>query len=100
MYSQGEGVRKDKVEAFKWYRMSAEQRHPGSQYVVGVMYANGDGVPKDFVQAHVWFNLASARGHKEAKVLLNSLEKDMTSEQKAEAMKMAREMFEKISAKK
>ena len=60
------------------------------------MYDTGTGVPKDLVQAHVWFNIAGANSHEDAKKLLAIVEKDMTAEQKAEAMKLARELFERL----
>jgi hypothetical protein len=49
------------------------------------------------VQAHVWFNIAGAAdGYENAKKNLAIIEKEMTSEQKAEAMKLARELFAKL----
>jgi TPR repeat protein len=55
------------------------------------MYSNGQGVPQDFVQTHMWFNLAAAQGNAEAKNFRNLIAKDMTSEQIAEAQRLARE---------
>jgi hypothetical protein len=52
------------------------------------------------VQAHVWCTIASAKGHEDAKKFLADCEREMTSKQKAEAMKLAREMFARIAAKK
>jgi len=77
----------------------AEQGDAAAQYNLGAMYRNGDGVPKDLVQAHAWWNIAGSQGFKEAKKNLVSLEKEMTADQKAEAMKIARELFEKIPKK-
>jgi TPR repeat protein len=64
------------------------------------MYADGEGVPKDLVQAHVWWNIAGANGHEDAKKNLAVVEKKMNPEQKAEAEKLAREIWEKIEARK
>ncbi len=96
MYSWGEGVRKDDVEAAKWYRKAAEQGHVSAQYSLGEKYRNGKGVPKDFVQAHAWINISAANGLELAKKMMPIYEKEMTPEQKAEAMKLARELFEKM----
>ena len=95
-YLQGEGVPKDYAETVKWFRKAAEQGHAQSQANLGVMYYNGNGVPKDLVQAHVWWNIAGANGNEDAKKNLANVEKEMTSEQKAEAMKLARELFAKL----
>jgi TPR repeat protein len=100
MYRSGDGVPKDSAEAVKWFRKAAEQGNAVAQNILGAMYARGDGVPKDLVQAHAWHNIAGAAGLKQAKELLEILEELMTSEQKAEAMKLARETFERIGANK
>jgi hypothetical protein len=100
MYHNGNGVLKDSAEAVKWFRKSAEQGNAVAQCNLGLMYANGDGVLKDSVQAHAWYNNASANGNEGAKWHLSTLEKEMTPEQKAEATKLAREILERIEAKK
>jgi TPR repeat protein len=100
MYHAGEGVAKDSTEAVKWYRKAAEQGHTKVQFQLGRMYADGEGVPKDLVQAHVWWNIAGANGHEDAKKNLAVVEKKMNPEQKAEAEKLAREIWEKIEARK
>ena len=96
LYDKGKGVPQNSVEAVKWYRKAAEQGLVRAQKDLGTMYANGDGVPKDFVQAHVWWNIAGAKGDEDAKKNLAIIEPQMTPDQKAEAMKLARELFEKM----
>ena len=96
MYGNGIGVPKDDAEAVKWYRMSADQGNANAQYNLGNSYYNGVGVPKDLVQAHVWWNIAGAKEHENAKENLGIIEEEMTPEQKAEAMKLARELFAKL----
>ena len=81
---------------FAEWRKKAETGDANAQFNLGVMYDNGMGVPKDLVQAHVWLNIAGAKGHEIAKKNLEIAEKEMTSEQKAEAMKLARELFAKL----
>ena len=100
MYRKGDGVPKDSAEAVKWYRKAAEQGDAEARNNLGVMYYSGDGVPKDLVQAHVWFNIAGAAGNENAKKNLAIAEKEMTPDQKAEAMKLARELFAKLPKKK
>ena len=95
-YTNGEGVPKDSAEAVKWFRLAAEQGDADAQGSLGMMYYIGTGVPIDFVQAHVWFNIAAANGNEAAKPGLESVQNEMTSEQKAEAMKLARDLFAKL----
>ena len=96
MYQLGEGVLADSAEAIKWYRLAAVQGDARGQNSLGMCYAYGDGLSKNLVQAHVWFNIAVANGHKTAKEHLADVEKEMTSEQKAESMKLARDLFAKL----
>ncbi len=55
------------------------------------MYSKGWGVPQDYVQAHMWYNLAAERGLKLGREYRDSLAKQMTPEQIAEAQRLARE---------
>ena len=96
MYAKGDGVSKDGAEAVKWFRLAAEQGYANAQFNLGNSYYNGVGVPKDLVQAHVWINISAAKGNELAQKKMPILEEQMTSEQKAEAMKMARELFAKL----
>ena len=96
MYANGDSVPKDAVEAVKWYRKAAEQGNADAQFNLGLMYDNGTGVPKDLVQAHMWWNIAGAKGNEGAKKNLAEVEKQMSSEQKAEATMRARELFERL----
>jgi len=90
MYENGQGVREDYNEAIKWYRLAAEQKHPSAFLALGKMYQNGRGVLQDYVLAHMWYNLASIN-HPGAVYERDSLAKQMTPEQIAEAQKLAQE---------
>ena len=57
-YVQGQGVRKDYVQAAVWYRMAAKQGYAEAQYRLGLAYGQGMGVPKDFKQAAAWYSKA------------------------------------------
>ena len=78
-------------------RKKAEQGDADAQFNLGLMYDSGNGVPKDLVQAHMWWNIAGAKRHENANKNLADVEKEMTPEQKAEATKLARELFERLS---
>ncbi len=77
-------------------RKKTEQGEALAQFNLGLMYDNGTGVPKDLVQAHMWWNIAGAKGNEDAKKNLAIIEKQMSSEQKAEATMRARELFERL----
>ena len=93
----GNGVVRDKSESLKWYRKAAEQGYGTAQFNLGTYFFKGDGVPKDYVQAHVWWNLAAAQDYDNAREKLAILEKDMTPDQKAEAMKVASQLFQRAA---
>jgi TPR repeat protein len=73
----------------------AEQGDASAQYGLGSMHYNGQGVPQDYLQAHMWYNLAASGltgDDREAAVKNRDLlAKTMTSEQIAEAQRLARE---------
>jgi len=98
-YHNGDGVPKDSAEAVKWFRKSAEQGDSLAQGILGFEFYLGESVPRDLVQAHVWCNIAAANGYELAKEALAAIEKEMPPAQKAEATKLAREIFERIQAK-
>ncbi len=75
----------------KWYRQAAEQGDRKAQYRLAGMYREGKGIPKDYVQAHMWYNLAAATWHFGAQEDRDALAELMTSEQIAEAQRLARE---------
>lgn len=91
MYFNGEGVSKDDQEAVKWISKAALQGLAGAQYNLGLMYARGYGVPKDGVQAYKWLDLAAVQGIEKARELRDSVEKEMTPGQVAEARRLSRE---------
>jgi uncharacterized protein len=98
MYAEGQGVPQDNDEAAKWYRLAADQGHPQAQYNLGLWYAKGDGGSPDTVRAHMWFNLAAAhfpasdsRNRGAAVTSRDAVARNMTSDQIAEAQRLARE---------
>jgi len=100
-YDNGEGVPQDYKEAVRWYRLAAEQGHVSSQNNLGAAYGEGKGVTQDYVRAHMWYNLAAsqATGEDRERSAKNRdlIAKKMTSEQIAEAQRLAREWKPKSS---
>ncbi len=90
-YQSGQGVTLDYAEAAKWYRLAAAQRNPVAQTMLGEMYAEGQGVARDYVRAYMWFNLGAISGVASAVKNRDITAKRMTSQQIAQAQKMARE---------
>ena len=95
MYANGRGLPQDDAEAVKWYRKAAEQGHALAQSNLGVMYRDGLGVPQDDALAHMWFDLAAAQGAERAQENRDEAASQMTSDQIAEAQRMAREWVAK-----
>ena len=91
MYRNGQGVKKDDVEAAKWWQLAAEQDFTMAQLNLGTLYATGQGVPQDNVRAYFWFILAAARGDQVAINNQNRVASQMTQAQIAEAKKLVRE---------
>jgi uncharacterized protein len=89
-YVTGQGVQQDYKEAFKWYRLSAEQGYANAQSDLGLMYYHGLEVSKDYMLAHMWSNLAGSQGYKDGIKIRNAAEKQMTSQQIEKAQEMAR----------
>jgi hypothetical protein len=95
MYDKGQGLPQDYREAVRWYRKAADQGNTAAQFLLGSMYANGLGVTQDYVAAHMWFNLAASHtsGDDQKRIAQgrDRVAGMMTSQQIAEAQRMARE---------
>ncbi len=87
------GLKEADVTA-EWMR-KAKLGDVSAQSNLGYIYNLGVGVTKDLVQAHVWWSIAAANGCISVKDNLESIEKEMTLEQKAKAEKLASEFFGK-----
>ena len=91
MYYDGTGVPQNHIEAVKWFCMAAERGYASAQLSLGLMYARGQGVAVDHVRAHMWFALAAVQGDEGAATNRETAVTRMTSEQIAEAERLARE---------
>ena len=58
LYAKGCGLKRNYVEAIKWFRLSAEQGNAVAQKSLGQMYFGGAAVEQDSVAAYMWFNVA------------------------------------------
>ncbi len=94
MYSKGEGVPHDYVEAMRWYRLAAEQGHSAAQFNLADMYKYGKGVTQDYVQAYMWWSVAGANGFEEANIHRDIVAEWMAPADISEAQRFAREWLE------
>ena len=96
LYHHGYGMKRDEVEAAKWFRMGAEQGEWQSQYYLGVIYEKGVGMKHDLAVAHMWLSLAATnpgttfRDSLHTKEAVSKLEQKMKPEQIAQARDMAK----------
>src|SRR5713101_3588628 len=89
MLMQGQGIGQNLEEAANWFRKAAEQGNFEAQANLGTMYLQGVGVARDFVQGQMWWLLAAQSRDARIKEGLISLSGAMTSEQTAEAQRLA-----------
>jgi TPR repeat protein len=89
LYLNGNGVPKNEYKAADWYLKAATQGNALAQAGLGTMYLNGIGVNKDYVIAYAWSNLAAAQGDETGQLNRNTLELQITSEQRTEAQQLS-----------
>jgi hypothetical protein len=90
-YLNGRGVQQNYAQAVKWLTGAAEQGEVNAQYNLGNVYASGkEGLPLDLVQAHKWMNLAATERPEWARER-DDIASKMSTEQIAEAQRLARE---------
>jgi TPR repeat protein len=59
------------------------------------MYYNGEGAIRDNVYAHMWANIAASQGSEHGELSRDGIAEGMTTEQIAEAQKLARACVQK-----
>ncbi len=74
--------------------LATQTAMPDALFELGMLYATGRDVEADLVAAHKWFNLAAARGNRSALTYRLELAREMSSEQIAEAQRLAREWLQ------
>ena len=94
MYYNGKGVPQDYAEAFKWWRLAAEQGDAKAQSNLGSLYEYGQGVLQDNVMAHMWYNLAAANGNEKSGEWRDEITKEMTPAAIEKAQAMARDCMD------
>ena len=92
-YYNGDGVKQDYYEAFRWYKAAAEQGYAKAQCNLGLCYKYGDGVEKDFKEAYYWYLIAYRNGYTDALKDVKSIENKLTYQQKQEVQKRVNDWF-------
>jgi TPR repeat protein len=95
LYGSGNGVRQNYSEATRWYRLAAVAGYAAAQNTLGFQYAAGHGVPRNFIRAYMWFDIAFTSGEPLCSRNRDSVARQMTPQQIAEAQKWARECQER-----
>lgn len=90
LYLEGNGAPQSAQMALVWFSRAAEQGEGLAFAKLGEMYARGRGVLQDFIQAHMWYNLGAAHGEWSAAEGRDTLARQMTPAQIAEAQRLAR----------
>ena len=62
LYHWGLGLEKDRQQAFKWYKLSAEQGYPPSQTNLSSMYKRGRGTEQNLELSSYWMEKATEQG--------------------------------------
>ena len=62
-YLYGEHVKKSYENAFKWFKLSAEQGFAMSQQELGLLYYEGNGVKQSFAEAVKWYRKSAEQGY-------------------------------------
>lgn len=86
---RGEGGAQDLAGAARWFRAAAEQGIVDSQFNLGLLYQSGSGVERDPAQAYTWFAIAAAGGDAQARANAESLQRQLTPQQRAGADRAA-----------
>lgn len=69
----GNGVTKNRLEAYKWFSRSAEQGYASAQYSLGLMHKKGDGVSFDMELAKKYIEAAANQGYIDAQTNIGSI---------------------------
>lgn len=72
-YSNGDGVSKDEVQAFKWMKPVAEKGMARAQRRLGLMFQYGLGVATNLEEAVAWYRKAAEQGDAPAQMNLGWL---------------------------
>lgn len=73
LYDLGQGIPRDPVAAYGWYRRAAAAGSPEAEFNVAAMCDTGDGVRRNAPEAALWYGRAAAHGNRRAQYNLGQL---------------------------
>lgn len=73
LYDLGQGVVRDPVVAYRWYRRAAAAGFAAAEFNVAAMCDTGDGMPRNVAEAALWYGRAAAHGNRRAQFNLGQL---------------------------
>src|SRR5713101_7245499 len=73
IYSHGQGVAQDHVEAVRWYRKAADQGDAKGEDGLAFMYFRGQGVPQDYAEAVRWDRKGADQGYARSQYNLGNM---------------------------
>jgi hypothetical protein len=93
-YLKGRGVEQDYDVGLEWLDRAAVQGSGKAMLELGLLYRDGKGVPLDRVRAVMWLMLAKQQGSPAAGFVISGVARKLSSEERQEALRMAREWRE------
>jgi len=97
-YAYGEGTGKDPEQAAAWYRRAAAQGYAIAQRNLGIMYLNGDGVDENKPMALAWYTILADGGNVMDVRRRDSLARELSSPELAEARLIMERLRAEMSA--
>ena len=88
------GLKRNALEAVKWFRLAAVQNYPRAQANLGDCYESGNGVAEYDVEAFKWNWLAAGQGDPAGKLNVTKLELMLSQQEIAEGKRLAQEWLE------
>ena len=85
MYENGRGVKQDYSQAFQYYQRAALRGLPEAQRAFGRLNEEGLGIDVNYIAAYTFYGLAARNGDAAAEQNLQSLSRQMTSDQRQQA---------------
>ncbi len=76
LYRVGLGVRRDFVEAARWYKLASDRDDPNASFALARAHLTGEGVTRDEKAARALFEKAAAKNHPGALYNLGVMEMD------------------------
>lgn len=93
-------VKKDTLEAIKWYKKAAMTGDKQSLILLGNIYEEGDGVLPNYIGAYAWYCIALGRGEKYASRDRERIERKMTPTMIQEGQALAERISKEIEVAK